>query len=117
VKKVLVVEDDKLMRDLLETLLGLEGYLVTSAADLDGIEALIESFEPDYVLVDINLQGQSGLKLIRQIRTNPQKKNMIIIAQSGMDEKELALNSGADSFLLKPYESNELIRILKENDR
>jgi len=116
VKKVLVVEDDKLMRDLLETLLGLEGYHVNSAADLDGIEELIESYQPDFVLVDINLQGQSGLKLIRQIRANRQKKKMIIIAQSGMDEKELALNSGADSFLLKPYESNELIRILKEND-
>jgi len=116
VKKVLVVEDDQLMRDLLETLLGLEGYQVTTAADLDGIEKFIDNYQPDFLLVDINLQGQSGLKLIKQIRANWQKRRMIIIAQSGMDEKELALRSGADAFLLKPYESNELIRILKEND-
>lgn len=105
------------MRDLLDTLLSLEGYHVTTMADLDGISELIEISQPDFLLIDINLQGENGLKLIEKLRKNWVGKKITIIAQSGMDERDLALQTGANAFLLKPYESNELIRTLKEVDQ
>jgi DNA-binding response OmpR family regulator len=113
-QKVMILEDNAMMRSLLQTLLELESFLVTCPTFplTDPIRIILET-KPDLVLMDINLPGTNGLALLGMIRATEEIKNTKIIMSSGSDRKQESLQAGANSFLMKPYMPDELIRMVK----
>jgi DNA-binding response OmpR family regulator len=115
-EKILLVEDDHIMVDLLKTVLGMEGYQVVAMLDKKGdIIPNIKTEKPNLVIMDVFLGDRNGLDIIQLIRNEPELHNIKIIMVSGMEKKKECLEAGADAFLLKPYMPDELFTILQEN--
>ena len=113
-KKVLLADDDHTMVSLLKTLLGMEGYQVTTLLDKPGdMLQNIRAAKPDIQLIDIFLGDCNGLEIVRRIRQTPDLKDIKIVMVSGIDKTEECVAAGADKFLLKPYMPNELFDILR----
>jgi DNA-binding response OmpR family regulator len=114
--KILVVEDMESVVKLLRMLLEREGFEVTVAQD--GLEALeaVRRDKPDLVLLDLLLPGLDGLEVGRRIRHDPLTAHLPIIILSGKDEvadKVIGLEIGADDYITKPFEADELIARIK----
>lgn len=117
--KVLLVEDDPTMLELLTTLLGFEGYGVASLASGEDVLAAIKRSQPDLVLIDIHLRmggGKeiNGVELLNQVRSDNETKLTKVIMTSGIDMRLVCKEAGADGFLLKPYMPDELVNMIKE---
>jgi CheY-like chemotaxis protein len=113
--KILLADDDFTMVSLLKTLLGMEGYQVTSLWDKKGdILDNIRKEKPDILLIDIFLGDRNGLDIVRQIRATPDLVSLRIIMASGIDKTEECLAAGADVFLLKPYLPEDLYKKLRD---
>lgn len=111
--KVLLLEDDRDMVTLLRTFLQLEGYTVRAMTLGESALSLIESENPDVVLLDVFLAGQNGLQILESIRAHPRLRATRVVMVSGMDVSAECKKKGADAFLLKPYMPDELVRLLK----
>ncbi len=114
--KILIVEDMESVVTLLRSLLEREGFQVTVAQD--GLEALeaVRRDKPDLVLLDLILPGLDGLEVCRRIRHDPLTAHLPIIILSGKDEetdKVIGLELGADDYITKPFQANELIARVK----
>jgi len=107
--RVLVVEDDGEIAEVLRRSLRLEGYEVRLAGD--GSDALDEAnlFEPDAVVLDLGLPGLDGLEVCRQLRDDGDVPILILTARDGVDARVEGLDSGADDYLVKPFERQELL--------
>jgi DNA-binding response OmpR family regulator len=116
INKVMLVEDDASMQSVLRTLLELEGFKVVIAPDNRSGEEIVDfvrSEQPDVLLLDVHLGKISGIDILRQLRANAQTQKTRIVMTSGMDVKDQCINCGADTFLMKPYMPDELIRKLR----
>ena len=107
--RILVIEDDAGLRDVLRALLEAEGYRVILAET--GRRALIEarSHKPDAVLVDLGLPDRDGQDVIRRIREFSPVPIIVLSARTMESEKVLALDGGADDYVTKPFGSTELL--------
>lgn len=113
-KKILILEDNAMMRSLLQTLLELENFQVTSPAfPLSDPLKVIQQAKPELILMDINLPGINGLDLMKMIRSTEDLKSIKVIMSSGSDLKQESLKAGADSYLMKPYMPDDLIHMAK----
>jgi len=116
--KILLVEDDRTMQTVLQTLLELEGYQVVTVPDRKSQSEIIDFIrgeKPDVILLDVHLYESSGIEVLRVLRQDEQFTHTRIVMTSGLDVKDDCLAAGADSFLLKPYMPDELIANLREN--
>ena len=113
--RILLFEDDPTMSSLLKTLLTLEGFQVNvfEGMDKDVIQFLL-SEKHDVLIMDIHLRTHNGIDITRSIRSHPDLNYLKIIITSGMDQSTKSLAAGANSFLLKPYMPDDLIRLLRE---
>jgi two-component system response regulator MprA len=111
--RVLVVEDDGDIAEVLRRSLRLEGYDVRLAGD--GVQALDESslFEPDAVVLDLGLPRLDGLEICRRLREEGDVPILILTARDGVDARVEGLDSGADDYLVKPFERQELLARLR----
>jgi len=111
--RVLVVEDDRDIADVLRRSLGMEGYEVRLAGD--GEEALAESavFEPDAVVLDLGLPKLDGVEVCRRLRGEGDVPILMLTARDGVDDRVEGLDSGADDYLVKPFERVELLARLR----
>ena len=109
--RVLVVEDDEAIADVLRRSLRAEGHEVRSAGD--GAEALTaaEQFSPDLVVLDLGLPRLDGMEVCRRIRGQVDTAYLpvVMVTASGEEEKIKALEAGADDFLTKPINQSELL--------
>jgi two-component system KDP operon response regulator KdpE len=107
--RILVVEDDAGLRDVLRTLLEAEGYRVIEADT--AARALIEarSHKPDAVLADLGLPDRDGQVVIRSIREFSPVPIIVLSARAMEADKVLALDGGADDYVTKPFSSTELL--------
>jgi len=107
--RVLVVEDDAEIAGVLRRSLDKEGYEVRVAAD--GEAALDESgvFEPDAVVLDLGLPRLDGVEVCRQLRAGGDVPILILTARDALDSRVQGLDSGADDYLVKPFEREELL--------
>lgn len=107
---ILVVEDEEKIARLLELELSFEGYQVTKASD--GIEAL-EAYRNgtwDLILLDVMLPGLSGIELLRRIRANDFDTPVILLtAKNSVEDKVSGLDLGADDYITKPFQIEELL--------
>jgi two-component system response regulator MprA len=111
--RVLVVEDDADIAGVLRRALGMEGYDVRVAGD--GESALAESgvFEPDAVVLDLGLPRLDGVEVCRRLRANGDVPILILTARDTLDSRVAGLDSGADDYLVKPFERDELLARLR----
>ncbi len=111
--RVLVVEDDISIADVLRRTLRQEGHEVRSAAD--GVEALrlAEEFTPDLVVLDLGLPKLDGVEVCRRIRAESDVPILILTARTETDDRVEGLDSGADDYLMKPFERKELLARLR----
>ena len=107
--RVLVVEDDDAITDVLRRTLRQEGHEVRASAD--GVEALraAEEFVPDLVILDLGLPGLDGVEVCRRLRAESDVPILILTARSDLDDRVVGLDSGADDYLVKPFERQELL--------
>lgn len=112
--KVMLIEDDPTMVSLLSTLLDLEGFMVQAPANhqFEGLLNAIINEHPQVALVDVNLRTGSGLDLVREIRNEPEIKDIRILMSSGLNLKQECIQAGADGFILKPFMPDELIKLI-----
>ena len=106
--KILIVDDDSNISDLLKMYFENEGYDVKLASD--GVEGLsyFKMFEPDLVLLDIMLPKKDGWQVCREIREMSSKPVIMITAKGEVFDKVLGLELGADDFVVKPFDMKEL---------
>jgi two-component system response regulator VicR len=113
--KILIAEDDVLMVKILEFMLKKEGYEVTSSKDgLSAIEK-IPVFIPDLIITDIMLPFRSGLEIIGYSKEHFENIPVIVVSSLGEEESTVveAFNLGADDFISKPFNPNELLVRIK----
>ena len=107
--KILIVEDDALLREIIQRSLEKERYVVESAADFLSALDKIEVYDYDCILLDIMLPGGSGLEVLQRIKELRKKENIIIIsAKDSLEDKVAGLELGADDYLAKPFHLAEL---------
>ena len=111
--KVLIVDDDKNICDLLRLYLEKEGYSVILSHD--GEEAVVKfnALKPDIVLLDVMLPGLDGWQVCREIRKISDKPIIMLTAKGETFDKVLGLELGADDYIVKPFDSKEVIARIK----
>jgi DNA-binding response OmpR family regulator len=111
--RVLVVEDDNEIAQVLQRSLRLEGYEVRLAGD--GIKALeqAQTFLPDLVVLDLGLPRLDGIEVAKQLRTRDDTPILMLTARDAVESRVEGLDSGADDYLFKPFERQELLARLR----
>lgn len=112
-EKILVVDDEEHIIELVELYLRKEGYRVVSAQDGD---AAIEKFsveKPDLLVLDIMLPGADGLDVLRQVRKTSRVPVIMLTARESEVDKVVGLELGADDYLTKPFSARELVARVK----
>jgi DNA-binding response OmpR family regulator len=112
--KVLVVEDDAMVRGLLTRHLRREGYEVSEASDAETVINDLDTTDYDVVLADVHLPGQSGVEMVRQMKST-EVEPAVVFVTGDADEKlaRTALEEGAAGYLMKPFEFFELDAVLR----
>ncbi len=115
--KILVVEDELPIADILKFNLEREGYLVVNA--YDGEEALQKTFseKPDLVLLDVMIPKKDGFQVLKEIRDRSQLPVLMVTAKEEEVDKVLGLELGADDYITKPFSIRELLARVKANLR
>lgn len=115
--KILVIEDDVYLREELVDTFARKGYSVSSISSFDAPEQDILNYDPDLVILDINLPGKSGLELCKWLKARTSFPILILTARDNLSDELYALGLGADDYLTKPCHSDRLIarakRLLK----
>ncbi len=109
---ILVVETEPAIQALIAFNLRRAGHQVVCAADAETALVMIDECLPDMLLVEWTLPGQSGISLIRRLRADPRTRELPIIMvtqRDGEQDKILALESGADDYMTKPFSPREMI--------
>lgn len=110
--RIMVVEDEPILVELLQEFLTFEGYEVLLPQSQDSVLADLRNEHPQSLLMDVNLDGASGLDLLDQIRADDDLKDIFVVLSSGMDYERESKKRGADVFLMKPYMPDDLVRLL-----
>jgi two-component system phosphate regulon response regulator OmpR len=106
---VLVVDDDKRLRELLRKYLVEQGFLVTAAGDAGEARERLASFAFDLLIVDVMMPGESGLELTADLRRSSRVPILLLTAKGEPEDRILGLERGADDYLAKPFEPRELV--------
>ena len=111
--RVLVVEDDGDIAAVLRRALGMEGYEVRLAGDGEAALAEAEVFSPDAVILDLGLPKLDGIEVSRRLRQGGDVPILMLTARDAVDSRVEGLDSGADDYLVKPFERTELLARLR----
>jgi two-component system phosphate regulon response regulator PhoB len=110
--RVLIIEDEAAIREMLGYALVKEGFQFEEAADVEQARPLIARQKPDLILLDWMLPGMSGVDCARRMRNDPATRDIPIImltARSDEADKVRALDTGADDYITKPFSTRELL--------
>ena len=111
--KILVVDDDDALREMVGLVLNAAGYQTVFAADGIGAVDVFQREEPDLVLLDIMLPGQSGIEVCKQIRAISGTPIVMLTAKGDTDDVVHGLEAGADDYVVKPHNGAELLARIK----
>ena len=113
--KILVVDDELLLRDILYESLSSYGYEVISASDADKAVELLEKHQPEVALVDIKLPKTSGIELTKMLKER--KPDLYIIIITGYPSFDTAVNAtkfGASEYIIKPFRLDDLHKTIQK---
>lgn len=115
--KVMVVEDSLVQRKAIASFLKSGGAMAIEAQDGTEAIALLETQQPDLILLDAIMPRMNGYEVCRRIKSNPKTQHIPIIMCTGQDstsDRYWAMKQGADAYLVKPFRAAELISLLKQ---
>jgi len=113
VQKILLVDDERSILDLLEMILKREQFQVATASDGKSAMALFDSFNPDLVLLDLMLPDTNGHDLCREMSNKRRVPIIMLTAKNDIIDKVLGLELGADDYITKPFDTRELVARIK----
>jgi len=116
-KKVLVVDDEKPIADILQFNLKKEGYNVFCAYDGNEAVKMVDEIQPDLILLDIMIPLKDGMEVCREVRKKYEMPIIMLTAKDSEIDKVLGLELGADDYVTKPFSTRELIARVKANLR
>jgi two-component system, OmpR family, phosphate regulon response regulator OmpR len=106
---ILVVDDDRRLRDLLGRYMSENGFRVTVATDADNARAKLKSMAFDLLILDVMMPGEDGMALTKSLRKSSEVPILLLTAMAEPDDRIAGLESGADDYLTKPFEPRELL--------
>lgn len=106
--KVMIVDDDRTTVKLLQTLLELDGYEVAVAGRGADVMPMAQKFQPNIFLMDYHLSDMDGVEVVRALRGSAEFASTPIVVTSGLDVEDEVIDAGANLFLVKPFEPDEL---------
>jgi len=109
VTTILVVDDDKVFRELLVTVLDLEGYDVVAVTRPEEIIPTARREEPALVLMDVHIGNRDTLGALRELKRDDALRDIPVIMTSGMDRGQECVGAGADVFMFKPFRPSEMM--------
>jgi DNA-binding response OmpR family regulator len=113
-KTILICEDDQNLRTLVRVVLG-DGYQFVEAHDGEEALELALKLRPDLIILDLMLPGRSGFEVLSQLRQKlPVAETRVIVMSAWTHADQAALNAGADRFVPKPFEADDLKAIVRE---
>jgi len=107
--KILIVDDDRALTDLLSELLQTEGFVCSAAHNGHDALALESEQKPDLVILDVMMPGDDGLSTLRKLRETSKVAVLMLTAMGEDDDRILGLEAGADDYLAKPFVARELV--------
>jgi two-component system KDP operon response regulator KdpE len=107
--KILVVDDEPQIRTLLKATLGRAGYAVVEAANAREAVNARSIVKPDLILLDLGLPDRDGLELVTALRGEPRAAVIVVSARDQTEQKVAALDLGADDYVTKPFDTEELL--------
>jgi two-component system response regulator MprA len=110
---ILVVEDDRGIRDSLRRGLIFEGYRVETAEDGETALRMVREKDPDAVILDLMLPGMDGLEVCRRLRNASNVPILMLTARDTVPDRVTGLDAGADDYMIKPYATDELLARLR----
>ena len=116
-RKILVVDDEKSIAEIIKFNLTKEGYEVVTAHDGDEAIAKVDETKPDLILLDLMLPKKDGLEVCREVRKSHDVPIIMVTAKDSEIDKVLGLELGADDYVTKPFSNRELIARVKANLR
>jgi DNA-binding response OmpR family regulator len=116
-KKILIIDDDENICELLRLYLKKEGYTLFVAHDGSHGLSLYKKEHPDLILLDIMLPQINGLEVLKLIRAHSYIPILMITAKDSRDEKIYGLDSGADDYIVKPFDPNEVVARIRAHLR
>lgn len=116
-KKILVVDDEKPISDIVKFNLEKEGYEIATAFDGEEALKMVEEFQPDLILLDLMLPKIDGLEVAREVRKTYDMPIIMVTAKDSEIDKVLGLELGADDYVTKPFSNRELVARVKANLR
>jgi diguanylate cyclase (GGDEF)-like protein len=119
-KRILVVDDDRNLRKIIQTNLELAGYDVSTAANGEEALKLLDSMQPDLIVLDVMMPIMDGYEVARRVRRHPSNTHVPIImltAKSEVEDKLAGFEAGADDYITKPFGPQELLARVKAKIR
>ncbi len=107
--KILVIEDDPAILRLLQRGLSMEGYQVETAVDGENGLKLFQEYQPDLIVLDLMLPSMDGLEVCQRIRQRSKVPILILTARDAVQNRIEGLDAGADDYLVKPFNLEELL--------
>lgn len=112
--KILIVDDEKKITEVLKAYMEREGYLAVTANDGPEAMLMVRSEKPDLILLDLMLPGMSGEEVMQQLRSEGSRVPVIMLtAKSALEEKVYGLSIGADDYVVKPFSPQEVVARVK----
>ncbi|KAA1432950.1 response regulator transcription factor [Mycolicibacter arupensis] len=107
--RVLVVEDSETIREMVKEALSDAGYLAETQPDGESLEAVLDGFRPDLVVLDVMLPGRDGFELMDVVLRWGEVGVVLLTARDGLPDRLRGLDGGADDYVVKPFELAELV--------
>lgn len=113
-KKILLIDDNPHILEAMELILVMENYQVNALTRTDNIMHIVKTLEPDIILLDYLLSGDTGKHIAAGLKHNKQTKHIPIVIISAHPEAEKSsMQAGVDAFLAKPFEVIDLLSVIK----
>ena len=107
--RVLVVEDDREIRSMMQSSLAVEGFQVATAVSVSEARALLHNLPPDVLVLDLGLPDGDGIELVHEVRKHHSLPILVVSARHQESQKIQLLDAGADDYLTKPFSVGELL--------
>jgi two-component system response regulator VicR len=115
--KILVVDDEKSIADIIKFNLEKEGYYVDTAYDGEEGITKVDKYKPDLIILDVMMPKKDGFEVLKEIRMNSNIPVLMLTAKEEEFDKVLGLELGADDYITKPFSMRELVARVKSNLR
>lgn len=108
--RIIVVDDEPDLRELLADYLGMQGYAVGTAADAAELDARLAEARADVIVLDVNMPGENGMQALARLRAQGLAAGVILLTAAGtLGDRLAGLGDGADDYVVKPFEPRELL--------